>query len=228
MISTLNIIEDNHLGGVYLNNVKAFGQFEERRGYVFRTSAYLQWGSSTKSLGAFLFLNPGRTELLTGALIGVGEVLFGEVKVDLMMEQKRKLVERIYGNEKLEGRVHLYYLFSLRNTIEQDPIDLFEVLAKLSDVPVIDAIPSMEELRTHPWICKCWGINSNPNWKQLSARKQEWTKQLEDAGIPMFGKPHRNGIDYFHILPHLKTTQQELLDDLVEIYRKEVQGSDGV
>lgn len=34
--------------------VKAYGQFEERKGYIFRHRAYLQWGTSAESLGAFL------------------------------------------------------------------------------------------------------------------------------------------------------------------------------
>lgn len=45
---------------------------------------------------------------------------------------------------------------------------------------------------------------------------------MEEAGIPTFGKPHKNGKDYYHICPRLRKDQDTMVDDLVELYRKEV------
>lgn len=143
-----------------MGSVKAYGQFEERNGYTYRTSAYLQWGTSEKSLGAFLLLNPGRTKPIEDAVLKEGDAYFGETKIDQSMQQMQQLVERINEMNGLDGRVHIYNLFSLRNTENRDAIAMFEKLVSVGEIPVIDDYPSLEELKKHPWICKCWGIKA--------------------------------------------------------------------
>ncbi|WP_155988283.1 hypothetical protein [Oceanobacillus picturae] len=45
-----------------MKSVQAFGVFLKKDGIIFRKSAYLQWGTSKKSIGSFLLLNPGRAK----------------------------------------------------------------------------------------------------------------------------------------------------------------------
>ncbi|WP_419961137.1 hypothetical protein [Psychrobacillus sp. BM2] len=205
-----------------MGSVKAYGQFEKRNGYTYRTRAYLQWGTSVKSLGAFLLLNPGKAKPIEDVVLKEGDAYFGETKIDQSMQQMQKLVERVNAEKELDGRVHIYNLFSLRNTKYQDAIAMFEKLVSVGEIPVIDDYPSLEELKKHPWICKCWGINSNANRNHLRERKIKWNELLTNANVPTFGKLHPNKFDYFHIRPHLKKDQDVLQEELVELYRKEV------
>lgn len=207
-----------------MGSVKAYGQFEERNGYMYRNSAYLQWGTSEESLGAFLLLNPGKAKLIEDVVLQEGIVYFGETKVDQSMQQMQKLVERINELNGLDGRVHIYNLFSLRNTENRDAIAMFEKLTSVGEFPVIDDYPSLEELKKHPWICKCWGINSKANRTHLRERKLTWIELLTNANVPTFGKLHPNKLDYFHIRPRLQKDQEVLQGELVELYRKEVDG----
>ena len=176
-------------GGRLVSSVKvAYGQFEERKGYIFRPMAYLQWGTSEESLGAFLLLNPGKAKPLGDEVLQEGAAYFGETKVDQSMQQMQKLVERIYEEKELDGRVHIYNLFSLRKPENRDAIATFEKLARVGEVPVMDDYPPLEELKKHPWICKCWGINSKTNRNHLRQRKHTWIELLANANVPTFGK----------------------------------------
>ena len=205
-----------------MSNVKAYGQFEERNGYTFRPKAYLQWGSSKESLGAFLLLNPGNAKPLEKIVLREREVYYGEAKVDQSMQRMQKLVERIYGGKELDGRVHIYNLFSLRNTINKEAIGTFEKLISMGEISIVDDYPSLEELKKHPWICKCWGINSTANRNHLKERKVKWNELIVNALTPTFGKLHSNKVDYFHIRPHLLKDQELLQDELLGLYHKEV------
>lgn len=207
-----------------MRSVKAYGQFEERNGNTYRSRAYLQWGTSEKSLGAFLLLNPGKAKLIEDVVLQEGAVYFGETKVDQSMQQMQKLVESVLGENELDGRVHIYNLFSLRNTENRNAIAMFEKLASVGELPIINDYPSLDELKKHPWICKCWGINSKANRNHLRERKLTWAELLENAKIPIFGKLHSNKKDYFHIRPRLQKDQEVLLDELVQLYRDEVVG----
>lgn len=93
---------------------------------------------SKESLGAFLLLNPGKAKLIEGAELQEGAIHFGETKVDLSMQQMQKLVERVNEVHELDGRVHIYNLFSLRNTENRNAIATFEKLTSMGDTSVMD------------------------------------------------------------------------------------------
>ena len=46
-----------------MDKFRAYGQFLKRGEHIYRTSAHLQWGDSTKSLGCCVLLNPGSATL---------------------------------------------------------------------------------------------------------------------------------------------------------------------
>jgi hypothetical protein len=46
-----------------MSQPKVYGTFVKRGKNIYRTSAYIQWGDSEKSLGACLLLNPGAASL---------------------------------------------------------------------------------------------------------------------------------------------------------------------
>jgi hypothetical protein len=46
-----------------MNQPEVYGTFIKRDQHLFRTSAYIQWGQSSKSIGSCLMLNPGAANL---------------------------------------------------------------------------------------------------------------------------------------------------------------------
>lgn len=98
-----------------MGHFQAFGVFQKIDEYIFRKSAYIQWGDQKESIGSFLLLNPGGAEpsnvkALEGEIDG-----HHRVEPDPTMKQMIKLVEKIYKTDRLNGRIYIYNLFSLRN-----------------------------------------------------------------------------------------------------------------
>ncbi|OHR67114.1 hypothetical protein HMPREF3291_11605 [Bacillus sp. HMSC76G11] len=124
---------------------KAFGTFLKKKNHLFRQSAYLQWGESEKSIGSFLLLNPGSASHEAVKDLRDGESVFAQVSLDPTMKQVVKLVEAFYQLEPLNGRIHLYNLFTLQNTKDSEAIAQIEyfggrgiVLPSDMEVPLIE------------------------------------------------------------------------------------------
>ncbi|MFD1416275.1 hypothetical protein [Oceanobacillus jeddahense] len=202
-----------------MDHIQAFGEFQKKDGYIFRKSAYLQWGEQTNSIGSFLLLNPGKAK--PSNMKNMEGEIDGHYKVDtdLTMKQMVKLVEKIYQADKLNGRIYIYNLFSLRNPKNQEAIMHFEQLAEAKLIEPEEVLPSVEELQKHPWICCGWGISKEKKFKHLQKMKSLWQLRLQESGIRTFGKLHKNGTDYYHIKPQLVTDQELLIDELLNIYQ---------
>ncbi|KIL50853.1 hypothetical protein [Jeotgalibacillus campisalis] len=200
------------------NSYRAYGCFVKEKGYTFRTSAFLQWGKGTNSLGCFLLLNPGSSEpLKKSSFSNVKEVY--ELKVDPTMTQMGRLVSRINEDKSLDGRVHIYNLFSLRNPKSNSAIGLYETISQQHETTIMDELPLLEELKQHPWMCYGWGIHAT-KYRHLSARKNKWMDHVKYSQVPAFGKMHANGQDYYHIRPHLIRNQHKIIEDLTGEYFK--------
>lgn len=200
-------------------NTKAFAVFQKKGGNIFRPSAYLQWGTKTESIGSFLLLNPGSAQ--SAEIEGLEEGLMEQHKIELdpTMKQMVKLVESLYDTKALNGRVHIYNLFTLRNPTNENAIAHFEQLTNDALINPLEDLPVIEVLQEHPWICCAWGINSQRNHKHLQLVKSAWNQRLEEAGVLTFGKRHHNGTDYYHLRPQLLADQEKLIHELTEIYR---------
>jgi hypothetical protein len=86
-----------------------------------------------------------------------------------------------------------------------------------------DSIASINELKTHPWILLGWGVRREAKWKNLERMKEQWTNQIEKAAIPTFGKKHKNRM-ITHPCPLIPTKRPIIVDELISLYRQEVNG----
>lgn len=207
-----------------MNQPKAFGAFIKRGDYTFRTSAYIQWGESKKSIGSCLLLNPGSAKLddhLIHLLEKDGAGI-GFIKIaDPTMKQLIKLVEGIYGPETLiNGRFHIYNLFNLQNTDSNHAIDQFEYLVECGEYDITESLISLKELQAHPWILLGWGVSLKPSWKNLERIKKSWRNLISESRVPSFGKKHKKTDDYYHPCPLIPTHQSPLLSELITLYKK--------
>lgn len=210
-----------------MSQPKAFGSFILRRGIVFRTSAYIQWGRSGKSLGALLLLHPESIEFaqmsdsLASRLKNNGAAM-GAIHTSATMDQLIRFVEHVYsGRSGLEGKLHIYCLFQKTGANDEQVIAAFESLAETGSVPITQSLVTVDELRTHPWLLIGWGTAFNKQWKHLAAIKSKWLDQIRKSGIPTFGIMNRNG-DYDHPCPPIASERPIILRELIRIFNKTV------
>jgi len=208
--------------------------FEKRGDYTYRTSAYIQWGDSEKSIGSFLLLNPGgatfsKEDAQSEYQLQRNGQASGLVTADRTMRQLIKFIHEVYGTNNLDGRCHIYNLFSLRNPDGNNAIDTFEALSCSGKYDALADIPDKSVLAEHPWILLGWGINAKPQRVYLAKAKTAWRDAFTAAGIHSFGKKQTKGkgteknvTDYYHVCPQLSTDHPKMIEDLVSIFRDTV------
>jgi hypothetical protein len=208
------------------HQVKAFGSFIKRDDNIYRTSAYLQWGDSTKSLGACLLLNPGSarlTEELDRKLHSVGSASGLILSEDPTMQQLIYIIEEIYNKEsKISGRFHIYNLFNLQHGKNIEAIEKFEEVCKSGIYNLEESLVSVKELKSHPWILLGWGVENRNRWTNLQIIKEEWINRISKAGIYLFGKKKKDSYDYYHPCP-LKVTDRPIrAKEIITVFRQGV------
>lgn len=198
-----------------MNKTVAYGEFENRGTSLLRRKCYLQWGSSETSIGAFVGMNPGSADFKNG-YTQEGTRLIGEITLDDTLRQLDKFLRRIYG-DSLEGRLHVFNLFSIKNPQLNSAA---KELATIKDLYSFeeDLIP-YKEMVQHPWVLIGWGLDRSE--KVVSAKKQ-WLDVINDSGVRYIGKLHPEKSDYFHLCPRLMIDREQIIDHLVNIYNREI------
>lgn len=197
-----------------MNQPQAFATFRRVGGHEYRTSAYIQWGTSGRSLGSCLLLNPGAATLYRERP-APNHSISGQITLDPTMRQLVKLVAQIYQNQALDGRLTIYNLFTLQNPKSSEAIAAFERLVEEGETTPKEQLVPVQELQQHPWMLLGWGCLAKASWKHLPLLKQMWQQRLAASGIPVFGKKCSNGRDYYHPCPQLYATRDVILRDLV-------------
>ncbi|QRG65999.1 hypothetical protein [Brevibacillus choshinensis] len=209
-----------------MNQPKAFGAFVKRGDHTFRTSAYIQWGESEKSIGSCLLLNPGSADFnkINPDLrekLNTTNKANGEIKTDPTMGQLIKLVDGINSsNQVIEGRFHIYNLFSLQDASANSAICKFETLVKNKEYDLNESLVSINELQVQPWILLGWSLKRHGNWGNLNEIKKRWKMQIAESKIPSFGKQDRISKDYYHPNPRNPTHKPIILKELIDLYAK--------
>jgi hypothetical protein len=202
-------------GFYVLENVKAIATYQLIGEEVYRTNTYIQFGSSRKSLGAVVMLNPGSADLQGEArkkLIMNGSHT-DETTLDNTMKQLIQFMKATHPT--LEGRLHIYNLFYVRNTVGVEAIELFELLKTTGKYPTI-TLPSLLEMMHHPWILIGWGIEKRSRWKFYEEEKKEWLHLINDSDIPSFGIQSENN-EYYHPCPN-GPAKTERLQQLIQAF----------
>lgn len=209
-----------------MGRVKAYGTFVRRNDNIYRTSAYIQWGDSEKSIGACLLLNPGSAALdkdLLHELYAAGSATGRIQTEDSTMKQLISFVERIYSQaDQLSGRLHIYNLFNLQNTKSKNAIDQFEELVRTGEYNIEESLVTLSELQSNPWLLLGWGINHKKKWCHLQTAKKKWLGLISESKVRIFGKRHENKNDYYHPCPRNSAQRPEILKDLVAVYNQRI------
>lgn len=211
-----------------MNKPKAYGTFVKKGENIYRTSAYIQWGYSEKSIGACLLLNPGSATFDSELLYSLDTLgsASGWIKTeDPTMEQLASFIEKIHKkNQLISGRLNIYNLFNLQNTKSENAIDAFEELVSSGEYDINESLVTLNELGKHPWILLGWGVKREKRWKNLQHIKGMWRELIEESKIPTFGKKHAKKNDYYHPCPLIRTKRPLMVEELVSLYNHKFNG----
>ncbi|MGG0937001.1 hypothetical protein ABHN11_12935 [Brevibacillus centrosporus] len=209
-----------------MNQPKAYGTFIKRGDHTFRTSAYIQWGQSEKSIGACLLLNPGSADFnkINPVLMEMLNTSFkaeGAITPDPTMDQLILMLEGIYGKEKpIAGRFHIYNLFNLQNAKSINAVDQFEGLVHAGEYDITESLIPLHELQMHPWLLLGWGVDHKASWKNLKRIKEKWINLITQSKVPTFGKKHKESSNYYHPCPLISTHRPTMLNELITLYKQ--------
>lgn len=194
--------------------IEACGTFIDKGSNTYRTSAYIQWGRSSKPIGTVLMLNPGSATLKYGGEKSDNK-LSGQIKLDPTMIELVDLVQSI-GNDNIEGRLYIYNLFPLQNASKDSAIKDFNQLWSQNEI-LVRELPEeraslVKQFEGCPWVLIGWGCGNNS--EALNYLKLEWLSIIKEAQVPVLGKIGKTVLDYYHPRPHLKSEQV--------LYKKEI------
>lgn len=203
-----------------LENINAIATFQLIGKDIYRTNTYIQFGTSRKSLGSVVMLNPG-----SATLTGEAKKIFmhtgaytDTIKLDGTMKQLVKFMKAT--NSSLDGRLYIYNLFYVKNTKQVEAIELFELLKSTGSYPTL-TLPSLDEMKKHPWILIGWGVERRKRWKYYELEKRKWLQLIKESKIPYFGVLSCDN-EYYHPSPN-SSSKQHRLEQLIHAYKTELE-----
>ncbi len=199
--------------------IQAWGTFIVKEKYTYRTSAYLQWGSSSRPLGAVIMLKPNNVKLELPQE-GASKPISGPIALDPTMKELVELVELMKPKSGVNGRLYIYNLFPLQNTSDNNAEKLFNTLWEQNEKLVRNLPEDREKLlgwfKEYPWVLICWGCRYNsPSLREL---KLLWKSLIIDAGTPILGKPGETEWDYYHPGPRLMERKNLYKEEILSQY----------
>jgi len=205
--------------------IEAWGTFIDKGNHTYRTSAYIQWGQSSKPIGTVLMLNPGSATLKDSGENSDNE-LSGHINLDPTMKELVDLVQSMGGNKSVEGRLYIYNLFPLQNGSKDSAIKDFNQLWSQNE-SLVRGLPGertslIKQLEACPWVLLGWGCGNNS--EPLCYLKSKWLSIIKEAKVPVLGKIGKTEGDYHHPRPHLKSEQVLYKEEILEQYSRLLNG----
>lgn len=205
--------------------VKAYGTFIKRDGHIYRTNTYMEFGHSKKIIGACVLCNPGSSlplnfeqkELL---IKGVECTMDAEVVVDDTMEQLITILTNIYG-EELEGRFHIFNLFTLRDGDMKSAAKTLNSLYSNEEILRKDLADFTSRASLFPWVLLGWGCKQGSILNELKAN---WNREIEHHNKITIGIKGKEELDYWHPLPRIFANRMEYVKGIVDQYKKIARG----
>lgn len=191
--------------------VKGYGVFIKKGNYIFRTEAYLQWGSSEKSIGTVMMLNPGSASE-RGELVE-NELQCYELNLDPTMHAIVSVINEAYKNQHLDGRVYIYNLFALQNPRDREAINLFNELWSTNE-PLICDLPMPKEkllqrLNEGSWTWLAWGCEESS--KRVRNKKELFYSLVKDSTAKIIGLKGNSELKFYHPLARISGKNEKFV-----------------
>lgn len=204
-----------------MSSAVAYGSFVKYGIDIFRTATYLQWGNSDRLIGACVMCNPGIAVLEARGLYIHGPVNEGREFTDVLRNDKTllqlaKIVEGLYKDEKLEGILYVYNLFSLLDA----PGELFEGTMKNvhvhKDIIFRGITDFLKYSSKFPWLIIAWGYDNRPG---VYHEKMRWLEFIKNNEVPFVGIRAVEYPGYIHPLLPGEWSQQKYIDDILKQFK---------
>ncbi len=207
--------------GEGIRMIEARGWFIRKGNNIFRTQAYLQWGNSTTTLGTVLMLNPGNAKLHSYELIE-NEYTEGIIDLDPTMKRLIELIQQMYQDKALEGRVYIYNLFTLRNPKSKEALAEFNYIYQI-DKELLCGFPKereefIKEIKQTPWFLIGWGCGEDT--ERLREEKEKWLQLIKEANVPILGKKGISKYAWYHPRPQLVADQIMYREYIIKQYQQ--------
>lgn len=193
-----------------MKEFQAFGTYYRSNGHLCRKAAYLQFGHSSKSIGSTIMLNPGKADFKDDIHVLDDREVSGEIIPDKTMLRLAEILQRA-TKIPLDGRFHIYNLFSLQNTSSKDAVkqDSWLKEATLKNLDIINQF----QLEQHPWVLLAWSTEKGTTLQKL---KEQWLTVIEESNIKVFGIKAKGKHMFYHPYPRIATHKERYLQEIIE------------
>lgn len=193
-----------------MREFQAFGTYYRSNGQLCRKAAYLQFGHSNKSIGSTIMLNPGKADFKDDIHVLDDREVSGEIVPDKTMLRLAEILQQA-GKIPLDGRFHIYNLFSLQNTSSKDAVKQKSWLIEASFKNI--EIMKQFHLERHPWVLIAWGTE---NGLALQKLKEQWLEAIQDTSIKMFGLRAEGKHKFYHPYPIAQSDKERYFIKIIQ------------
>ena len=207
-----------------MRDIKAYGKFVKKDGFIYRTNTYLQFGESDRVIGACILCNPGSSSLLDKKkeeelLNYQGESQYevkGELKLDPTMSQLKDIFLKTYDNE-LEGRLKIFNVFTIRNAKMSEAKKLLVNEWVDNDLLFQDFNKYKDQYTNKSFLHTLigWGCD---DFSALKREKKRWLAFINDNNVTQVGIDHANSPHYYHPLPQLVEKRIDYKNEICKQY----------
>ena len=197
-------------------NIQVKGTFTKRKGFIYRTETFIQFGNCEKIIGSCILCNPGSARLddkkeqenMEDYFDEDDYIVTGKIYKDATM---KKLIEILKRSEACKdgGKFLIHNIFTLRNGNMDKAIKEFidpNIDENLLYKDYDDYIKLQKEI---DWTLIGWGCKEN---KVLNNIKRQWMDNLHENKVKIIGCEHKIKPHYYHPRPQLKLKQEEYID----------------
>jgi len=193
-----------------MSEVQAYGTYYRSNGHICRKTAYLQFSYSSESIGSTIMLNPGKADFKDDIHVLDDREVSGEIVPDKTMLRLAEILQQA-SEIPLDGRFHIYNLFSLQNTSSKDAVKQDSLLkeAALKNIDIINQF----QLEQHPWVLLAWSTEKGATLQKL---KEQWLTVIEESNIKVFGIKAKGKHMFYHPYPRISTHKERYLQEIIK------------
>lgn len=197
-------------------DIQVKGTFTKRKGFIYRTETFIQFGDSKEIIGSCILCNPGSARLDNKKIQKELEdyfdeddyIVHGKIYEDATIRQLIKILKTSEAY-KDGGKFLIHNIFTLRNGNMDSALKEFidpDIDENLLYKDYEDYLKIQEDI---PWTLIGWGCKDN---KVLNNIKREWKHNLNVNEVKTIGYKHKKNPHYYHPLPMIYDKRQEYID----------------
>lgn len=158
-------------------------------------------------------LNPGDARLTNTSVLVDEQDASGELIPDKTMMRLAEILQQS-SQDPLDGRFHIYNLFSLQNTSSKDAVkeDAWLQEAFIKNVEIINQF----RVEQHPWVLLAWSTERGAALQKLKA---QWLLAIQEINIKVFGIKAKGKHMFYHPYQRIEAHRERYFQQIVHQLR---------